>query len=248
MLVCYLDDSGKDPQSRITNIGGYIAREDEWKAFESEVEPYFSEFRVKILHASHLHGTRGEFKGWRVLRKQAFVARIFQVMSRHVPLGLAAGAVKETYKKRAKERGRKRTVTAYTFCFNLLIDWILTDVRIGKEANTDGVCFKLESGHENNQELEKQFYDIRQRHKLEHALRSICFVPKDNCRAIQVADLIAFYSRRHGAVLESVQGDQRSKISPGAMLNIMTERIPHRTYVGTDFGPNAPGSRFFSGA
>jgi len=38
------------------------------------------------------------------------------------------------------------------------------------------------------------------------------------------------------------------KISPGTMLNIMTERIPHRTYVGTDFGPNAPGSRFFSGA
>src|SRR5262249_59428338 len=73
---------------------------------------------------------------------------------------------KETYKKRAKERGGKRTVTAYTFCFNLLIDWILTDVRIGKEANTDGVCFKLESGHENNRELEKQFYDIRQRHKL----------------------------------------------------------------------------------
>jgi hypothetical protein len=168
-------------------------------------------------------------------------------MSRHVPLGLAAGAVKETYKKRAKERGRKRTVTAYTFCFNLLIDWILTDVRIGKEANTDGVCFKLESGHENNRELEKQFYDIRERHKLEHALRSICFVPKDNCRAIQVADLIAFYSRRHGAVLESVQGAQSSKISPGTMLNIMTERIPHRTYVGTDFGPNAPGSRFFSG-
>src|SRR5262249_57227621 len=107
MLVCYLDDSGKDPQSRITNIGGYIAREDEWKAFESEVEPYFAEFRVKILHASHLHGTRGECKGWRVLRKHAFVARIFQVMSRHVPLGLAAGAVQRNLQKTSKGAWRQ---------------------------------------------------------------------------------------------------------------------------------------------
>jgi len=53
VLVCYLDDSGKDPQNPITTLAGYIARDTAWEAFESDVEPWFSEFNVGILHAKH---------------------------------------------------------------------------------------------------------------------------------------------------------------------------------------------------
>jgi hypothetical protein len=51
MLVCYLDDSGKDTENPITTIAGYVASEDEWAAFEQQVEPYFVERKVSILHA-----------------------------------------------------------------------------------------------------------------------------------------------------------------------------------------------------
>jgi hypothetical protein len=79
------------------------------------------------------------------------------------------------------------------------------------------------------------------------SLESIDFVRKESCRAIQVADLFSFYSRRYGAALEAVSIHERDKISPVAMVNIMTERIPHRSYVDTDFVPSAAGSRFFAG-
>ena len=46
VLVCYLDDSGKDPQNPITTLAGYIARDTEWQAFESEVEHWFAEYRA----------------------------------------------------------------------------------------------------------------------------------------------------------------------------------------------------------
>src|ERR1700730_15384877 len=98
MLVCYLDDSGKDAQNPITTIAGYAASEDEWAAFEQEVEPYFAERKVSILHAVDLHNTRGEFKGWSVLNKEAFVARIAQVASRHVIFGVSMSAQKGNYK------------------------------------------------------------------------------------------------------------------------------------------------------
>ena len=39
VLVCYLDDSGKDPQNPITTLAGYIARDTAWEAFEREREP-----------------------------------------------------------------------------------------------------------------------------------------------------------------------------------------------------------------
>jgi hypothetical protein len=249
VLVCYLDDSGTDPQNRIVTIAGYAATDDQWAAFEKDVEPFFAEYGVEILHAKELHDTDGDFKGWTVLKKQTFVAKLCRTMSRHIPLGMSMSALKEIYSSRAAESGRKRTVTPYTFCSNIIIDWVLTDIRVGRIANTDGVAFILEAGNESNAEVEWNFNEVRRQHHLENVLRSISFVSKKSCRAIQMADLFAFYSRRHGGAMERAPIEERARAqrSPGTMLNIITESVPHRAFVATDFGPDSAGRRFFAG-
>jgi hypothetical protein len=234
VLVVYLDDSGKDPQSRITTLAGYAATAEQWKMFESEVEPWFTEFGVNILHAKKLESTKCDFAGWTVLRKQAFVARICQVMSRHVAVGYSMSVVKETYRARAKESSRKRTVTPYTICFNKIVDWVLADYLVGREANINGVSFILECGHENNPEVEKSFDELKTLQGLS-ALRSISFVCKDDSRAIQIADLLAFYSRRTGAALESAPVKERRKVRAHPMMNLIGGAVPHRSFVATDF-------------
>jgi hypothetical protein len=64
-----------------------------------------------------------------------------------------------------------------------------------------------------------------------------------------MADLFAFYSRRHGAQMESAPIEDRERVqrTPGPMLNIITESAPHRAFVATDFGPNSVGSIFLAG-
>jgi hypothetical protein len=244
-----LDDSGKDPQNRITTIAGYAATEDQWRAFEAEVEPIFASYGVNILHATDLHGTRGEFSGWTGLKKESFVARLYSVMSRHVLLGVSASALKATYETRAAESARKRTVKPYTFCANMILDWLLLDIKIGRIANTEGTTLIIESGHEHNAEAEQHFSNLRKLHKLEDILRPIRFVTKDDCRAVQMADLFAFYSRRHGVAMEAAPPYERERMqrTPGQMLNIMTERLRHRAFVANEFGPTGTGSRFFAG-
>jgi len=239
VLVCYLDDSGKHAGSRITTVAGFVASAEQWKAFEEQVEPLFAEYGVTVLHATELHHTEGEFKGWRVIKKQSFVHKLTRVMSPLVPLGVSMSALKSVYKDRAATSGRKRTVTPYTFCSNVILDWILRDVRVGRAANTEGLSFILEAGNENNAEAEKNFNDVRGQHRLEDVLGSICFVPKKHCRAIQMADLIAFYSRRHGAALEqrSLKPDDHAL----QMMNIINGNVPVRAFVATDFGPDVLG-------
>jgi hypothetical protein len=63
-------------------------------------------------------------------------------------MGMSMSAVKAIYRDRAAERtaARKRTVTP---CFNVIIDWILRDIRIGRPAHAEGVALILECGHEN---------------------------------------------------------------------------------------------------
>lgn len=249
VLVCYLDDSGKDKLNPATALAGYIAKEDDWKTFEAQVEPWFSEFKVDVLHAKDMHASDGEFRDWTVLRKQAFVARICQAMSRSVAMGMSMAASKEGYKEANQKLPQPLKATPYTFCFNALVNWTLFDVRLGKAAHEEGVAFVLETGHENNPQAEWLFNLLRERHEeARNALRSISFVAKDSSRAIQVADLLAFYSRRSAvSVLKKDPLDDHSR----AMLNLISGSVPHRGFVATDlhdeepFGaPDAPLPRF----
>lgn len=244
MLICYLDDSGKDPQNSITTLAGYVATESAWAAYESDVEKWFDDYNVRILHAKELEDSDGEFRGWPLLKKQAFVSRICQARSPHLMMGVSMSATKGQYKIRAAESRRKRTSSPYTFCLNVIVDWLLRDIRVGRTANTEGIALVLESGHENNAEAERSFHEIRKIHKIEHLLHSISFIPKESCRAIQLADLLAFYSRREGVETEKAR---RLKLNPRpmeAMMRIIAENLPHRGFVATDFGPEVEGVPF----
>jgi hypothetical protein len=84
-------------------------------------------------------------------------------------------------------------------------------------------------------------------HNLENVLRSLTFIPKGSCRAIQIADLFAFYSRRDSAAMEKAKREGLDNYQIETMIKIITEGLPHRGFVATDFGPDIPASRFLGG-
>jgi hypothetical protein len=248
VLVCYLDDSGKDPQNPITTLAGYIARDTAWEAFEGDVEPWFRQFNVGILHAKQLHDTDDDFKGWSVVKKQTFVSRICQARNPHIMMGLSMSAEKGTYTLHTAQSNRKRTATPYSFCFNVINDWVFRDIRLGSATNTEGVAYILEWGHENNAEVENEFYAIKQQHPdISDLMRSISFAEKASCRAIQLADLYAFYSRRSDAAALKAKKERRDSYQIETMTRIITENLPHHGFVATAFDQFAEGSRFLAG-
>ena len=249
MLVCYLDESGKeDPQNPVTTLAGYIARDTAWEAFEADVEPWFSQFNVGILHAKQLHDTDADFKGWSVLKKQTFVSRICQARNPHIMMGLSMSAEKGSYKLHTAQSNRKRTATPYSFCFNVINDWVFRNIRIGREANTERVVYILECGHDNNAEVENEFYAIKQQHRdIADLMHSIRFADKASCRAIQLADLFAFYSRRNDAAALKAKKERRDSYQIETTIRIITENLPHRGFVATAFDQFTEGSRFLAG-
>lgn len=238
VLVCYLDDSGDDQNNPITTLAGFVAKEDGWRAFETAVEPHFLEYGVRVLHTKDLHHTHGEFKSWKVLKKQFFVNRICRELSSTIVQGITMSVVRGTYKVRAEEYKRKRTITPYSNCFNVILDWVLSGAVAGRLAHEEGVAFILETGHRNNAETEWLFNGIRSTFALESVLRSISFVGKNECRAIQMADLIAFYSRKH--VVAQLKAHEKQQPEPQEpMMNLIAGSVPIRSFVATDFGAAA---------
>lgn len=224
MFVCYLDDSGKDPHNPITTLAGYLARDASWTLFERNVEPVFKEFGIDVLHARDLHNTDREFKGWSWDEKEKFVSRVCKAFAPNVPLGLSFSVVKGNYEARRTEsraQGMEKC-TPYAYCFRTLIDWILEQA----EIRAVGVSFVLEFGHQNNTEARLLFEDVRRRHGLEEVLGTISFHAKQDSRAIQLADLFAFYSRRHIKWIEEHQTPNQEPmltILPGGMSRVVED-------------------------
>jgi len=248
VLVCYLDDSGKDKHNPITSLGGYAAPEESWALFEREAEPVFQKYiGDEPLHAKDLYHGEKIYEGWSVLQKQSFAAQLCMKLYPLRPLsGFSFSVRNATYSTRAleaiKRKLRKRTVTPYTFCMIGILNWILTDLEVGKIANEGGLALVLEAGNEHNNEAKKAFDDIKRIHGLD-CLKSLSFVEKTECRAIQMADLFAFYTRRHKRKFE-IAG-QEPPVDP--VLQVLLENLRQRSLVANDFGPEIKASRFFAG-
>jgi hypothetical protein len=242
VLVCYLDESGKDRQNRITTVAGFVAPEKCWEAFELTVESVFQEYGVDVLHAMDLHHTRGCFRDWPIRKKRAFVAQMCQKMTPFIPLGVGMSALKSTYSEEKKRRGRQLTRSPYAFCVNVIWDWIFNDIRVGEQAHRDGVALVLEMGHQNNPDAKLAFEETRALFAKQITLHSLIFVPKMHSRAIQVSDLLAYYVRRHGVAQERAPADQLPSVRPDPILEIITAAVPVRAFVATNFGEGTRGT------
>ena len=248
MLTCYLDESGSDAENPVLTIAGYVGREAAWVDFEKEAEQWFTEFAVAVCHAKDLHSGRREFKDWTVLRKLAFVSRLCLARNKHAMMGFSMSAAKSAYTLRADESDRVRTVTPYTFCFNVTFDRILRDISagLGKAAYEEGLILKLEDGHKNREEAREQFEDIRTRHGLEKILVDLQFVPKTSSRAIQLADLLAFFSRRNAIASIKARAEGAAQFPFETIDKVIVEGLPHWAFVATDFDNPHDGAPFIN--
>ena len=75
---------------------------------------------------------------------------------------------------------------------------------------------------------------VRDHNHLEGVLHSIRCEEKTACRAIQMADLLAFYSRRHIVKYAATSKAERESSEPDVMLKIIAECVNIRAAVGID--------------
>lgn len=233
VLVSYLDDSGSDAASPMVTIAGYTAQFDQWAAFEDGGKEVLSSYDVPPLHTKEFHDGDGPFTGWSRTKKAEFAAELYGVASRHLMIGASISAQKKTYVLRGKETRLNRNTSAIGHCFNILVDRMIKSPLTGPHIRADGISFVVESGNKNNQDLARVFERVRKIHGLEKELRSISFAGKESCVAIQLADFLAFYSRRHAVACDAAD----DALEPSGILRQVAQALPHDGFIATDFYP-----------
>jgi len=250
VFVVYLDDSDAE-QSSVLTLAGYVSRLRDWEIFEERANHVYAANGVDVLHAKDFHGTKGCFKGWSRYRKMRFIDALYEPVEELIEFGLSRSVRKLSYRQRQQETGRNMGMSAYGVAFASIMFTVARGASISEAVQAEGVSFIVESGHNNNEEIEQYFHKIKTHDKFKGIVRSLTFSGKTESRAIQLADFYAFYSRRHAALVDPHDGKEKLPADP--MFRRFANRIPHfnnvitNPYAGeirdpaeSDFVPNRP--------
>uniref|UniRef100_B0T1Z1 DUF3800 domain-containing protein n=1 Tax=Caulobacter sp. (strain K31) TaxID=366602 RepID=B0T1Z1_CAUSK len=233
MIVIYLDDSGEAADPFIT-LAGYLATTGEWKKFEAEARAYLEAFGVDHLHTVDLHRRRKAFDGWSREKVREFANGLFAILGKYSVVGMSFSVLKEVFN--AKRVNLKREGAATTFCIKGIVARLLSNPVVVEILKWDGVDISivLEKGNRHDGAIVKEFERIS---AMNGRFKSIALADKKSAIALQVADFLAYFSRR---LLCLDRSHPRYDDERAFFDEVIKNVVNHDLFVATDFHVDEP--------
>jgi hypothetical protein len=142
-----------------------------------------------------LYHRRGAFKGWHTGQTQQFAVELFKILGHHTGRGLEFSVLRQIFNKKKRELGMVREGSPYEFCFKGMISQLLQDPPMQTLLAMPGVDISVIVEHRlaNKGGIQRAFSNLQ---IVQSKLRSLEFADKKALIALQVADFLAFYTRR----------------------------------------------------
>jgi Protein of unknown function (DUF3800) len=192
MYHCYLDDSG-GTDMRIATMAGFVATAEDWSKLELDWDEILKKYDIPILHAKEFNDGRHPFTTWSKSKRRQLADDLFS--SAKEKMGGVSVAVRRVDVAKTKTELKKlQEMSPIGICFALIMHQLVQ--KLHPTVMEKGLSFFVESGNSNNAEIKKYFQNMGKAKALAPALKEINFIDKNSCRAIQIADFLAFYSRR----------------------------------------------------
>ena len=113
---------------------------------------------------------------------------------------------------------------AFSVCFLALLVRLLNGFSVGDEIAAEGMSIFLEMGNKNNAGVET-FLNKRKHHSFSRgAIKDRRIIPKEECRATQLTDFLAFYARKHADNVDRFDG--QLSMPMGRHFEVMEKYVP----------------------
>jgi Protein of unknown function (DUF3800) len=219
-MDCFLDDSGTGGEP-VVALAGFVGRRAIFRDLEKKWDRICAKFGVGVLHATDFHDTKGDFANWERTKKRRFVEELFNATDGRRIAGISIGFPATDFKEHKQESDTFHQSSAVGMCFGTIIGHIITDMVTGSE--TGGINFSVEQGNKNSAEVQRHFESIAKLEGYKPALASFKFVKKDSSRAVQIADLLAFHSRR--LMDKQYRAPDKEIVAPCEFIQMMKKHI-----------------------
>lgn len=197
MLVVYLDDSGTHGASGVVTMAGYVARRGAWQRYEAAARTIYFENDVKVFHAKDFYHGKKEFANWSYAQKRTFANTLFATAKQHFLCGAACSVDKAHFTQTKSAHSILPSTSAYGFCLHLVCQKLLRSGAVWSEVQKRGITFLVEDGNNNNANVIAELNEIKQKNpEVASYLRNVGTVEKASCKAVQIADYLAYFSWR----------------------------------------------------
>jgi hypothetical protein len=123
-FAVFLDESGTNPDSPVTVMGGYVSTMRKWANFERAAVPLLKAHGVDVIHGTKLWASKQTFDGWTKEQKQAFLRDLAKLMKRHVLFGFSVTLDNLAYERIIKTRPVGRPDSEFATCFRVCMLYI----------------------------------------------------------------------------------------------------------------------------
>lgn len=234
MLFAYFDDSNTHADAKTVTMAGYIARLDGWQLFEQQSEDLFKRDTISKFHAKEFNNRSGDFRGFSLQKQLRFATEWLDIAGQTVLCGYSRSILKEDYLQAKRDTKLAQSTSPYGYCFKIILKSMCSNGALWKTMDKEGIHIVIEHGNVWNEGIEVDYKQtIAQHEPLSAAIRSMSFVQKSSCRAIQLADYLAYYAGRdieiHGRSLA---------VRDRPYLDIALQRVPTDFKYCTDFYRN----------
>lgn len=162
-ITGYFDESGTHGRSSSTLIvGGFLATEFAWSAYEVELKELLRVHAVDYFHAKKLRARSGPFKKWSIPQQRSFGMEFFRLVDKHLSYGVSVSLSPKDYDEiyKAKSIPKKvRRDTQYGLCFRMCM--VAAAQFMSKQPDELPLTVVLEGGHKNSGDAVRIFGELK---------------------------------------------------------------------------------------
>lgn len=227
VLVCYLDDSD-NKHGPAMGLAGYIGRLSTWAKFETDVELVLEKYGVSVIRGLNFHHGKDCFRGWLPEQKSQFIGELYSLVANHSIRGFATTVYKDFYSTMRLKDSRFKNISQLCLAFSSVISDIIYKDLPSFARPGEKVSFVIELGNSSNANVLRYFEQFKRDLPvgIPNTLGSMSFVDKHSCRAIQLADFLAFHARREADAWAAANHETFEY--QGSAMQQMTALVKHR--------------------
>jgi hypothetical protein len=204
-------------------MAGYFAPLAAWKAFEFKSSRVFDDFGVSVFHAKDFKDRNGEFKDWTPYRRNEFLSEWFLCAQGLGVFGISVSIKRNCFDRFKTADKRLSSLSPLMVSFGPIASMLCVGSSLPKFPAPDKSNFVIEAGNHNNSGILHSFNRLVQSKAYGENLGTLDFVPKDNCKAIQMADFWAYHSRKLCKKIDLLNENE----PPPREVSIASHYVPH---------------------
>jgi hypothetical protein len=189
-VIAYFDESGTHTDATVLSVGGYMASEERWAAFDVQWQQALTDYGIEYFHMAAFENRQAQFKDWPENKRIPRLNRLMTIINRHTSVSAGMSIDRVAYERifpgALKEKVRGPYGLALKGCLASL-------KRLSKRVHWhDAIQVVFDFGADEAGVIEQETLRVLKDNPEESRYLDVRFERKRHVSRLQAADIAAY--------------------------------------------------------